>query len=323
MTEESRPRPATSADVARESGFSRATVSYVLNDTPDKHISSATRERVLETARRLGHVPNPLARALKTGRSNIVVCLIPALTLGFIFDNALDRLTESLAERGYALLINRVLGLQDHQAVADLWGHITPRLVMTIGGTIPDDVAAMTRSLTSPLLTDSGIVPHHRIGRLQAEYLLERGHRRLGYGMPSDPLLRVYADQRLAGVAEACAAVGVEAPSVRILDDDLGSHEAAVDDWVHDGVTAVCSHNDDVALLTLAALRSRGYRAPEDLAVIGSDDVPLAQAGLTTVALDIDVCAALFVHDVLVALEETSVPRPEGDILRLVVRTSA
>jgi DNA-binding LacI/PurR family transcriptional regulator len=323
MVKDDRPRRATSADVARESGVSRATVSYVLNETPDKHISQATRDLVLHTARRLGHVPNPMARALKTGSSNIVVCLIPALTLGFVFDHALDELTRALADRGYALLINRVSGFSRTDAISDLWGHVAPKLVMTIGGTLPHEVGALTSNAPAPVLNDSGIVPHRRVGRMQAEYLISQAHVRIGYAMPEDPLLRVYAEQRFAGVADACAEAGLEAPQIREVDEQVGCHGQAVQDWIAGGVTGVCAHNDDVALLTLAAMENAGLRAPSDLAVIGSDDVPLAAAGLTTVALDIEVCAALFIHEVLTALGEPAMPRPERDILRLVTRSSA
>lgn len=298
-------------------------MSYVLNETPDKHISQATRDLVLQTSRRLGHVPNPLARALKTGTSNIVVCLVPALTLGFVFDHALDELTRALADRGYALLINRVAGFSRTDAIADLWGHVVPKLVMTIGGTLPHDVGTLTSNAPAPVLKDWGIVPHRRVGRMQAEYLISKGHVRIGYAMPEDPLLRVYAEQRLAGVADACAFAGLVAPEVRKVDDQLACHGEAVRGWIAGGVTGVCAHNDDVALLALAAMGNAGFSAPSDLAVIGSDDVPLAAAGLTTVALDIEVCAALFIHEVLTALGEAAISRPERDILRLVIRSSA
>jgi DNA-binding LacI/PurR family transcriptional regulator len=324
MMAEPRPeRRATSADVARESGVSRATVSYVLNDTPNRRIPPATRELVLETARRLGHVPNPLARALKTGNSNIVVGLVPALTLGFVFDNALDRLTGALAERGYALLINRVASFEETETVARLWHHVSPRLVVTIGGIAPDDVATLTRHAPAPVVTDYGIIEHGRIGRLQAEYLIGSGRRSIAFAMPADPALRIYGDLRLAGVSAACREAGLDEPRVVVVGNDLSSHLSAVDELQATGFDAVCAHNDDVALLLLKALRARGRSAPDDLAVIGSDDIPLAQAELTTVALDLEVCAAAFVRHVLAALDEEIGAPPERDMLRLVTRRSA
>jgi DNA-binding LacI/PurR family transcriptional regulator len=316
-------RRATSADVARESGVSRATVSYVLNDTPNRRIPPATRELVLETARRLGHVPNPLARALKTGTSNIVVALVPALTLGFVFDHALDGLTNALADRGYALLINRVTSFDESGSVSGLWRHVSPRLIITIGGIAPDDIGRLTRDAPAPVITDDGIIEHHRIGELQAGHLLASGRQRLAFAMPADPALRVYAELRLAGVAAACRDRGVDAPRTVVVGDDLDSHLAAVETLRTTGVDGVCAHNDDVALLLLDALGKRGLDAPKDLAVIGSDDVPLAQSGLTTIALDLEVCAAAFVNHVLVALDEAPVETPPRDMLQLITRLSA
>ena len=72
----------TSADVARESGVSRTTVSYVLNGTPGTSISDATRQRVLEAAARLGYAPSAAARTLRSGRSDLVLCLLPDWPVG-------------------------------------------------------------------------------------------------------------------------------------------------------------------------------------------------------------------------------------------------
>src|SRR4051794_33842882 len=75
-------RRVTSADVARLAGVSRATVSYVHNDTPQQTISGPTRARVLDAAARLGYAPSAAARTLRTGRSDIVLCLLPDWPIG-------------------------------------------------------------------------------------------------------------------------------------------------------------------------------------------------------------------------------------------------
>ncbi|MCW3492639.1 LacI family DNA-binding transcriptional regulator [Microbacterium sp. SSM24] len=316
-------RRATSADVARESGVSRATVSYVLNDTPNKQISLKTRELVIETARRLGHVPNPQAKALKTGSSNIVLCIVPALTLGFVFDRSLDSLTRELGSRGFTLLVHRAADRLDAPTVRDLWAYLTPKLVVTIGGLPPSETELLERHAPAAVVSDYGIVEHHRIGRLQAEHLISTGHRSLGYVMPADPALRAYALDRLAGVREACADALIAAPEVATVHDDLQSSRAAVAHLRNAGVTGACCHNDDVALMILEALRASGGAAPQDLAVIGSDDVPLAQLELTTVALLADAVAARITKRVLDRLGVADEPHEAGEILRLVRRTSA
>src|SRR6185312_9765886 len=75
-------RRVTSADVARLAGVSRATVSYVLNETPGQTISISTRGRVLDAAARLGYAPSAAARTLRTGRSDVVLCLLPDWPIG-------------------------------------------------------------------------------------------------------------------------------------------------------------------------------------------------------------------------------------------------
>jgi DNA-binding LacI/PurR family transcriptional regulator len=320
---ERKGRPATSADVARESGVSRATVSYVLNDTPNKRISEATRRTVIETAKRLGHVPNPQAVALKTGSSNVVLCLVPALTLGYVFDSALDRLTRMLSEHGYALLINRFRTSGAEAAGLTLWRHVVPKLVVVIGNVPPADLEPIVAHSTAPLVSDFGIIDHRRIGRMQAEHLIGTGHVRLGFALPSDPDLRFYAEERLSGAVEACRAAGVQSPVALSVTEALDSHRAALETWRRQSVTGVCAHNDDVALILLQAMRQLGLRAPEDLAIVGSDDVPLAQAELTTVAMNVEVYAALLIDRVLDVLGVGSHDPSLADMLELVERTSA
>ncbi|WP_165976950.1 LacI family DNA-binding transcriptional regulator [Arthrobacter nitrophenolicus] len=316
-------RRATSTDVARESGVSRATVSYVLNDTPNKHISPATRELVIRTARRLGHVPNPQARALKTGNSNIVLCLVPALTLGFVFDHALDALTRELARRGYVLLVHRISERVDSRAVRDIWKYLTPTLVVTIGGLPPAETAVLEKHAPAPVVSDYGIVEHGRIGQLQADYLIDRGHRRIGFVMPSDPALHAYAMDRAAGVTRACEKASLVPPVVAIVEESLKSYGNCLGVFERAGVTAACGHNDDVALMLLEALRDRRQSAPGDLAVIGADDIPLAERELTTVALNAEVCAASITNKVLAALGADNDLAPQGQLLSLIRRTSA
>src|SRR4051794_41190218 len=82
MQIDGRTRRITSADVAREAGVSRTTVSYVLNETPHQKIPDATRQRVLDAVARLEYAPSAAARALQSGRSDVVLCLLPDWPIG-------------------------------------------------------------------------------------------------------------------------------------------------------------------------------------------------------------------------------------------------
>ncbi|BCJ63632.1 LacI family DNA-binding transcriptional regulator [Polymorphospora rubra] len=317
-----RRRRVTSADVARAAGVSRATVSYVLNDVPHRNISQATRELVRSTAKRLGHMPYAPARALRSGRTNIVLALVPGFGIGFLFDKALDALNTALAARGYALLVHH--HAEALRSMADLWGLVSPALVVATGGLTAEQRAAVEYS-EARLVDVDGIVSFPRIGRMQAEYLLSKGHRRLGFAMPGDPHLQVFGASRLSGVRAACAEAGLPEPVVEVVDFDRADVRVAVASWRDrpDPVTAVCAHNDDVALVLMAGLETMGLRAGVDLDVVGVDNVPMAAIGVTTVAIDIDALAGVVVASVLAELDDQPPPARDGEFLHLVVRRSA
>src|SRR3954453_20340343 len=97
---ERRPRRPTAADVARHAGFSRATVSYVLNNTPHHAIPERTRHRVLAAASEPAYTPSPAARALANGRSDVVLLLLPDWPIEPAVGLLLEGLSAALAERG-------------------------------------------------------------------------------------------------------------------------------------------------------------------------------------------------------------------------------
>jgi DNA-binding LacI/PurR family transcriptional regulator len=108
--------------------------------------------------------------------------------------------------------------------------------------------------------------------------------------MPAHPGLREMAEDRLAGVVEACAGAGIEPPAVLSTSLEVAAATAAVGQWTSQSVTAVCAFNDETAIALLAGLRERGLAAPADLAVIGVDDIPTARLTappLTTVGFDL------------------------------------
>src|SRR4051812_31983440 len=112
-------RGATSADVARLAGGSPATVSYVLNDTPPQTISAPTRSRVLEAAGSLGYAPSAAARALRTGRSDVVLCLLPDWPIGPEVGTLLGNLSTELARNGLTFVAHP--GNHADRPIAELW----------------------------------------------------------------------------------------------------------------------------------------------------------------------------------------------------------
>jgi DNA-binding LacI/PurR family transcriptional regulator len=324
----------TSADVARESGVSRTTVSYVLNDTSGTVISEETRRRVRAAADRLGYAPSAAARTLRSGRSDLVLCVVPDWPVGPVVDALLDHLTRDLATRELSVLVHHSRGTRP---LADLWRAVTPRAVVGFTAFSDEDEAGMRRAGIPVVATVLDEEPRRpgafaagqtQVGRLQVQHLAGAGHRVIGYASTTDPRLADFATPRLAGVREECRRLGLPAPRVQAVAVSAESGQAALDALRAgpEPVSAVAAYNDEVAFAVLAGARTAGLRVPDDVAVIGVDDVPAAQLSappLTTVSQSTDLQARFLATSVIAALDGEPPPPHPADVLRLVVRESA
>ena len=320
----SKRRRVTSADVAREAGVSRATVSYVLNDAPDRKISEETRALVLETAARLGHVPYAPARSLRLGRSNIVLVVVRDLSLGYVASSLLHALDDFLAERGYIVLVDRYDS--SVRSLSVVWQLVSPALVVAMGGLsdgfLLSDLAEIEDS-SERFLRLQGSVPNTEVGEMQVKHLYERGHRLIGYALPSARTDEVIATERFEGARFMCAALGLPPPVVRkVTADDPASAAAALDSFLAEpGLTAIAAHSDEIGLMLTGWMTARGLTPGTDLAVIGVDDIPAARIGLTTIGINVE----LWSERVIAAVEELLADRPPkriptDGILRLIAR---
>ncbi|MCT9137583.1 LacI family DNA-binding transcriptional regulator [Streptomyces violarus] len=302
MTRASGDRRVTSADVAREAGVSRATVSYVLNDAPHQKIPEATRQRVWDAAARLGYAPSAAARTLRMGRSDIVLGLLPDWPIGHVLGRLIQQLTNALAEYELTFLVHS--SAHPARPLQEIWKALTPAAVLALDEFPEPEADAMRAAGIEVVMAMHGstrgelrppLVSEEPIGVLQARHLAG-SHRRLGYAYPDLTRLDALAQPRLDGVRKVCAERGLPEPDVRTVAPEPRSAAEAVQAWLaaDPPVTGICAFNDDVAMAVLVALQSLGLRAPEDLAVIGVDDIPsaaLAQPPLTTVVRDIDTIA--------------------------------
>ena len=328
------PRRPTAADVARRAGLSRATVSYVLNNTPHQVIPEPTRRRVLDAATELGYTPSAAARALSSGRSDVVLLLLPDWPIGPSVGSLLEHLSTALAGHGYTFVAHpRSAG----RPIAEVWKAITPAAVITFEELDEIDAVRLRAAGVEIALALIGgrrggrtmDVPEQRTGRLQVEHLAATGHRRLGYAAPDDPRVQAFAQPRLEGVRQACAELGLAEPLVRTVPLTAAGAASAIRDWraAEPPVTGVCAYNDEVALAVLAGARREGLEVPRDLAVVGVDNIPAAAVavpGLTTVEADVEAVASHIAETIARKLDGRPAPRrPGSDIHSVVVRESA
>ncbi|MEU1183171.1 LacI family DNA-binding transcriptional regulator [Streptomyces sp. NPDC005820] len=328
-------RRVTSGDVAREAGVSRATVSYVLNDSPRQKISETTSRRVWEAAARLGYAPSAAARSLRKGRSDIVLGLLPDWPIEHVLGRLVQQLTDAFAEHGLTFLVHS--SAQPARPVREIWKALTPAAVLALDAFPESEAGAMRAAGIDVVMSVHGslrgrrrppLVSEEPIGAVQARHLAA-SHRRLGYARPDLAGLGILARPRLDGVRRVCAELGLPEPDVRTVPFDPEGAVEAVRAWraADPPVTGICAFNDAVALSVLVALRSLGLRAPDDMAVIGVDDIPgaaLAQPALTTVVRDTDALARGLARRVVDALDGGRVPvDPLQDPLRVLVRMSA
>lgn len=330
----SRSGRVTATDVAREAGVSQTTVSYVLNDVPHQKISERTRRKVLDAVAKLGYKPSSAARALRLGRSDLVLMFLPDVPVGDSLSTMVELLGDELERHGLNLVTRRAR----HTPLNSLWRELMPAAVMTTLGIPPEDVAGIREAgipvVSAGLDTDSGpgvlTIPQSLIGRMQVERLAATGHTRIGYAAPGEDRLQDFFRLRLDGARAACAALGLEAPSVLEVPLDAATAAAAADRWhsAVPAVTGVCAYNDETAFALLTGMHRMGLSAPGDLAVIGADNDRLAAFAvppLTTIDNNLDVLVARAARMIVsgVTGDTTLATTPQETPLSLVVRESA
>ncbi|MFF7749066.1 LacI family DNA-binding transcriptional regulator [Streptomyces sp. NPDC007971] len=293
------PAAVTSADVARLAGVSRATVSFVLNNTQAHRVSATTRARVLAAAQQLGYVPHAAARSLRAGRSNLVLMPASVSAVGRLVSTWIDDLQSALEHHGYVTVLHAGR-FSDAVSAARAWAELRPAAVLALDGDSLTDQAAdvLSRAGVRGVMAFAshevkGVhtidFDHARVGALAAEHLVARGRRTIGVLMPQERGLATFARPRLAGAQGVAARSTATVTAVEMS----YTHESAAElagNWGELGLDGVFAYNDEYAALLLHALRTEGFAVPEDVAVVGADDLvvsALQQPPLTTVRLDL------------------------------------
>jgi LacI family transcriptional regulator len=289
-------------DVARVAGVSTQTVSRVTNNRPD--VSPETRRRVLDVIAELGYRPSRVARMMRGVGQAIGV-------VGYGLDlygpsRTLLGVQLEAQKLNYGIVLHLVRDPND----IDIEGIMEKMLDNHVNGIVwcipnidhnMDAVQAYAEHATIPIFfTDTS--PHPSIsaisvdnrlgGRLATEHLIDQGHTRIGH--IAGPVSYYAARERMAGWREALQSAHLRCDDSLVEEGDWTAHGGAQAFQTlierHPDISAVFASNDQIALGVLWVARRRGLRVPDDLAVIGYDDIPEAEffePGLSSVRQDV------------------------------------
>lgn len=273
-------------------------VSYVLNERSTFSIPAETRERILKAATELGYEPDQLARGLRTRKTQTLACVIPDIANPFypMFERGVQDVSES---QGYDLIVYNTDGNEAKErrclkaliqrrvdGVVGVFFHLSARDLepLLLRGVPMVRLEASAKRVGS-LPLDSIFVDNAAAAQAAVTYLIERGHQRIGMLAGSDT-----QETRRTGYRQALAAHGIPLDERLVvpcaLSAEGGQIAARTLLSVAPQPTALFAVNDLVALGAMSYLRSEGLRVPDDVAVMGFDDISVSQLvspALTTI----------------------------------------
>lgn len=279
----------TIKDVARVAGVSTQTVSRVLNNR--SYVSEDTRTRVQEVIDDLGYSPNVFARNLSRGRSNTIGVIGHGLVY-FGSSSVLTGIERKANELGYSLTL-RLIEHSDPDQVESILFDMLSQRVEGIIWAVPAIIQNFTwlaehfSKIETPVVyinkgpneSDFVAAMNNRLGgKLATEHLIAHGYRRTG--IITGPSEWWEARERLAGWREAVMSAGISDTGRLIVEGDWNppSGDVGLQTLIDrdPGIDAVFVSNDQMALGTLQAARRLGLSVPEDLGIVGFDDIPEA-----------------------------------------------
>jgi len=303
-------------------GLNPATVSVVLNEVPGRSIPLATRERIKAAAKAMNYQPNLLARSLRSRRTLTIGILVPELgdgyhtqvmsgigdqliKAGYFYFTAHHRHKPNLIEEYTRMLIGR--GAQGLIAIDTLLEHPVGVPVVAVAGHKRID------GVTNVVLD------HHRAAELALSHLYGLGHRKIAF-MHGQPFSSD-SDERWKGLVKVAERLGLEViPELVVnLDRDMSSPELGypvVQQLLaaRQPFTAIVAFNDISAIGAIRALKDCNLRVPEDVSVIGFDDIKAAAftlPRLTTINQPLEEIGRIATQSLLNRIHNTAPPRDE------------
>lgn len=295
-------KPATIDDVARRAGVSIATVSRALQK-PDI-VSDSARAKVFKAVEELGYTANVMARNLRRKRTNMAVVLVPNIGNPF-FSEILAGIESAASARDYNILIGDTENdpAREREYAAFVRGHQADGLIL-LNGRLPSlpsdrsDGDTLKVSAMPPIVVACERIPGSTLptvcfdntggARSATAYLIRMGHRRIAH--ITGPPENILTQDRLAGYQAALEDANLPLEEKLIIEGDFSieSGRAAIRllGALGELPTAVFCASDEMAIGAIATIKAAGKRVPEDVSVIGFDDIQFANAvdpPLTTV----------------------------------------
>jgi LacI family transcriptional regulator len=326
--------PVTIGMVARAAGVSASTVSRILNGTAV--VSEIKKQAIDDAIAKLNFVPNPIARGLAGGRTYSIGVVTQALDSPF-YGTAMRAIEDTLLPAGYSALF--VSGHWDAKAEANCIATLQSRRVdgiIVLTGRLTDQ-ALKGYAKTQPLVVTGRTLKAPGLftlnfdnfegGRIATEHLLQLGHRRIAFiaGNADHP----DATERLRGYRAALDGAGIAFEPAMVVPGEY--HELsglqAVERLIATGqrFTAIFAANDQMAVGAALGLQKRSLRVPEDVSVVGFDDLPTSQYAsppMTSVQQSAYELGRLAASAMLQLLVKTK-PTLEAPAPRLIARESS
>jgi DNA-binding LacI/PurR family transcriptional regulator len=295
-------RQARSQDVAELAGVSRTTVSFVLNDVPGVKITDETRRRVLQAARELNYYPTAAARSLASGKTHRIGLILgegqERLAADAFLPAFLQGVTASVHQRGYLLVLQLPEDVPSHEAYTRLIREQQVDGLILSGPRSDDPLLVELAESEFPLILHGRLngcdfpcvdVDNAAGASMAVNHLVALGHRRIGF-ISNAPLSYAGAQDRFSGYKATLAEHDIpfipELVRTAAFLPDTG--RAAMEELLDlaEPPTAVFAASDVVALGAMSAIHNAGLDIPDDVAVVGFDDIflaPQAHPPLTTV----------------------------------------
>jgi LacI family transcriptional regulator len=328
---------ATISDVAKLSGLSKTTVSRVINNHP--YVSDKKREQVLKAMKELGYIPNPSARRLRGQLTTTIGVIVPRIVNPF-FAHLINSIEQAASKKGYQVLIG-----QSYEDVEKELAFLNLLKTKQVDGIIMTSTENDWNIIESyieygPIMlcndyVNQEVAPMIRLNQTKGAYiganhLIERGHRKIAYCTGGLFDEQGKGKDRNHGFQKALSEAGIKINPKWIFIDqhtiEDGKHVLTQILEMEDRPTAIFTGSDEVAGGIVIAAKEKGLTIPNDLAVIGFDDQPIAEIldpKLTTIRQPVDLMGEKSIEVMIEMLENPEIEIRNYELpIELIVRQS-